>query len=309
MTGRPDRIITTADGTRPESFGPSEWSMVASLALMWGASFLFIDIGLDAFEPGLITWLRVSLGAVAIGLLPGARAPVDARAWPRLILLGFTWIAIPFTLFPIAQQWIDSSLAGILNAAMPLFAAVIAAVLLRRLPGSIIIGGLLVGFFGVVLVSLSSGAGESAALGIILVLAATVLYGFSTNIAVPLQQSYGALPVIWRVQLIAAAATLPLGVLSVSRSSFEMQSAVAVAVLGVFGTGVALAIMTQLIGRVGATRGALAIYLVPVVATILGVAFRDDEVGPLTLIGMVLVLLGAYLASRKESTGKHRSQG
>ena len=66
MTGRPDRIITTAGGTRPESFGPSEWSMVASLALMWGASFLFIDIGLDAFEPGLITWLRVSLGAVAI---------------------------------------------------------------------------------------------------------------------------------------------------------------------------------------------------------------------------------------------------
>lgn len=187
MTGRPDRIITTADGTRPESFGPSEWSMVASLALMWGASFLFIDIGLDAFEPGLITWLRVSLGAAAIGLLPGARAPVDARAWPRLILLGFTWIAIPFTLFPIAQQWIDSSLAGILNAAMPLFAAVIAAVLLRKLPGSIIIGGLLVGFFGVVLVSLSSEGGKSAALGIILVLAATVLYGFSTNIAVPLQ--------------------------------------------------------------------------------------------------------------------------
>jgi drug/metabolite transporter (DMT)-like permease len=84
---------------------------------------------------------------------------------------------------------------------------------------------------------------------------------------------------------------------------------VAVAVLGVFGTGVALAIMTQLIGRVGATRGALAIYLVPVVATILGVAFRDEKVGPLTLIGMVLVLLGAYLASRKESTGKHSSQG
>ena len=308
MASRPDRMLTTADGTRLESFGPSEWSMVASLALMWGASFLFIDIGLDAFEPGLITWLRVSLGAAAIGLLPGARAPVDAHAWPRLILLGFTWIAIPFTLFPIAQQWIDSSLAGILNAAMPLFVAVIAVTLLRRLPRRVIVAGLVIGFLGVVLVSFSSAGGDSAALGIILVLAATVGYAFSTNIAVPLQQEYGSLPVIWRVQMIAAVATLPLGIFSIAGSSFEVPSFLAVVTLGVFGTGVALAIMTQLIGRVGATRGAIAIYLVPVVATILGVVFRDEKVGILTLIGMVLVLLGAYLASREDSGGKNGAE-
>ncbi len=301
MVSRPNRMVTTADGTRLESFGPTEWSMVASLALIWGASFLFIDIGLDAFEPGLITWLRVSLGAAAISVLPGARNPVQPDAWPRIILLGFTWIAIPFTLFPIAQQWINSSLAGILNGAMPLFAAIIAALLLRRLPGPVIISGLLVGFIGVVLVSLSSEGGDSAALGIILVLTATVLYGFSTNIAVPLQQSYGALPITWRVQMVAAAATLPLGVFSISGSSFEVPSALAVVTLGVFGTGVALAIMTQLVGKVGATRGAIAIYLVPVVATILGVGFRNDQVTPLTILGMILVLGGAYMASRKDS--------
>ena len=282
--------------------------MVASLALMWGASFLFIEIGLDAFEPGLITWFRVSLGAAAIGLLPGARTAVNADAWPRLILLGFTWIAIPFTLFPIAQQWIDSSLAGILNAAMPLFAAIIAAILLRRLPGPVIIGGLLVGFLGVVLVSFSSAGGDSAALGIILVLIATIGYGFSTNVAVPLQQTYGSLPVIWRVQMIAAAATLPLGVLSIPGSSFEIPSTLAVVVLGVFGTGVALAVMTQLIGRVGATRGAIAIYLVPLVATILGVWFRDEKVTAFTIIGMALILGGAYLASRKDSGAENSAK-
>ena len=273
---------------------------------MWGASFLFIEIGLDAFEPGLITWIRVSLGAAAIGLLPGARAPVGADAWPRLILLGFTWIAIPFTLFPIAQQWINSSLAGILNAAMPLFAAVIAAILLGRLPRRVIIAGLLIGFLGVIFVSLSSEGGDSAVLGIILVLAATVGYGFSTNIAVPLQQQSGSLPVVWRVQMIAAAATLPFGVYSIGGSTFEVPSLLAVVTLGVFGTGVALAVMTQLIGRVGATRGAIAIYLVPVVATILGVWLRDDRVTVLTFIGMALVLAGAYLASRKDSGGENR---
>ena len=308
MDHRPRSLVSTAEGTRAESFGPGEWSMVASLALMWGASFLFIEIGLDAFEPGLITWLRVSLGAAAIGLLPGARTAVNADAWPRLILLGFTWIAIPFTLFPIAQQWIDSSLAGILNAAMPLFAAIIAAILLRRLPGPVIIGGLLVGFLGVVLVSFSSAGGDSAALGIILVLIATIGYGFSTNVAVPLQQTYGSLPVIWRVQMIAAAATLPLGVLSIPGSSFEIPSTLAVVVLGVFGTGVALAVMTQLIGRVGATRGAIAIYLVPLVATILGVWFRDDKVTAFTIIGMALILGGAYLASRKDSGAENSAK-
>lgn len=305
MAVQSNRMISTADGTRLESFGPAEWLMVASLAIIWGASFLFIDIGLDAFEPGLITWLRISLGTAALALMPAARAPIDADAWPRILLLGFTWIAIPFTLFPIAQQWINSSLAGILNGAMPLFVAIIAAMLLRRLPGKIIIGGLVIGFLGVVLVSLSSEGGESALLGIILVLAATVGYGFSTNVAVPLQQTYGSLPIILRVQLVAAVATLPLGALSIPGSSFEIGSAAAVVILGVFGTGVALAVLTQLAGRVGATRGSLAIYLVPVVATILGVAFRDDRVTALTILGMVLVLLGAYLASRKESVGKN----
>ena len=301
MASRPNRILTTAEGTRLESYGPAEWSMAASLALVWGASFLFIEIGLDAFEPGLITWLRVSLGAAVIGLLPGAQGPVPPGAWPRLVLLGFTWVAIPFTLFPIAQQWIDSSLAGILNAAMPLFAAIIAAILLGRLPRRIIIAGLLIGFIGVVLVSLSSAGGDSAVLGIVLVLAATLGYGFSANIAVPLQQEAGSLPVIWRVQMIAAAATLPLGVYSISGSSFEVPSLLAVIALGIFGTGVALAIMTQLIGRVGATRGAIAIYLVPVVATILGVWLRDEKATVLTIVGMALVLGGAYLASRKDS--------
>ncbi len=283
--------------------------MVASLALIWGSSFLFIDIGLDAFEPGLITWLRVALGAAAITLLPGARNPVVPDAWPRIVLLGFTWVAVPFTLFPIAQQWINSSLAGILNGAMPLFAAAIAALMLRRLPGRIIISGLIVGFLGVVLVSLSSEGGDSAALGIMLVLLATLLYGFSTNIAVPLQQTYGALPVIWRVQMVAAAATLPIGLFSISGSDFEVPSALAVITLGVFGTGVALAIMTQLVGRVGATRGSIALYLIPVVATILGVGFRDDEITPLTIVGMILVLGGAYLASRKDLGAKNSREG
>jgi len=295
------RMISTAAGTRSASFGPTEWGLVSFLALTWGASFLFIDIALDSLSPGVITWLRAVLGATALGFIPASRRPVDSQTWPRIVLLGFTWIAIPFTLFPVAQQWIDSSLAGILNAAMPLFAAGIAALLLRRLPGPIHLVGLLLGFVGVVLVTLPSwGDGDNAALGIILVLLATLLYGFSVNIAVPLQQANGALPVVLRAQGVAAVATLPFAVFGLGDSSFEWVGLGAVTILGVFGTGVALAVMASLVGRVGATRGGVAIYFIPIVAVILGVAFRDDSVALLTIVGMVVVLAGAYLASRKE---------
>ncbi len=292
-------MTSTAAGTRSESFGPLEWGLVSFLALTWGASFLFIDIALDSLSPGVITWLRAALGAAAVSLIPAARGPVDPQSWRQIVLLGFTWIAIPFTLFPVAQQWIDSSLAGILNAAMPLFAATIAAALLRRLPSRIHVAGLLLGFVGVVLVTLPSwGDEENAALGIVLVLLATVFYGFSVNIAVPLQQANGALPVVLRAQIVAAVATLPFALLGLGDSSFEPAGAVFM--LGVFGTGVALWVMASLVGRVGATRGGVAIYFIPIVAVILGVAFRDESIAPLAIVGMVVVLAGAYLASRRE---------
>ena len=294
--------ISTADGTERDAFGPTEWSLVAFLALTWGASFLFIDIALDSLAPGVITWLRALLGAGALALMPAARGRVDQESWPQIVLLGFTWIAVPFTLFPIAQQWIDSSLAGILNAAMPLFAAAIAAILLRRLPRRIHMAGLVVGFVGVILVTLPSwGEGDNAVLGIVLVLLATLFYGFSVNIAVPLQQAHGALPVVLRAQVIAVAATLPFAVVGLPDSSLDPAGLGAVFILGVFGTGIALAVMASLVGRVGATRGGVAIYFIPIVAVILGVLFRDDSIAPLAIGGMFVVLIGAYLASRREA--------
>lgn len=302
MTSTRRPMITTADGTRRESFGAAEWGLVTFLAVTWGASFLFIDIALESLSPGVITWLRIALGATALAMVPAARGPVPVESLPRIVLLGLTWVAIPFTLFPIAQQWIESSLAGILNAAMPLFTAAIAALLLRRLPRHIHAFGLVLGFVGVVLVTLPSwGDDASTVTGILLVLLATVLYGFSVNIAVPLQQESGALPVVLRTQLVAAVATIPYAVAGLGDSSIDPAGLGAVFVLGVFGTGVALAVMAALVGRVGATRGGVAIYFVPVVAVILGLVFRDDSIAPLAILGMVVVLAGAYLASRREA--------
>lgn len=298
---RTARVITTAPGTRAEAFGPVEWGLLASIGLMWGSSFVFIAEGLEAFRPGLVAFLRIALGTATVALARRARRPVAREDWGRIAVLGLVWMAAPLLLFPIAQQWIDSSLAGMLNGAMPLFAALTAAILLRRAPRRVQIVGLLLGFTGVAAITWPAVQGASVtALGAFLVILATVLYGVAANMAVPLQQKYGALPVVLRAQLVALLAVLPFGLAALPGSSFKWSSAVAMIPLGAGGTGLAFLAMATLVGRAGATRGAVAIYFIPVVATILGVAVRNESVELLQLGGLALVLASAWLTSRRD---------
>lgn len=298
---RTAHVITTAPGTRAEAFGPVEWGLLASIGLMWGSSFVFIAEGLEAFRPGLVAFLRIALGTATVALARRARWPVAREDWGRIAVLGLVWMAAPLLLFPIAQQWIDSSLAGMLNGAMPLFAALTAAILLRRAPRRVQIVGLLLGFTGVAAITWPAIEGASVtALGAFLVILATVLYGIAANMAVPLQQKYGALPVVLRAQLVALLAVLPFGLAALPSSSFKWSSALAMIPLGAGGTGLAFLAMATLVGRAGATRGAVAIYFIPVVATILGVVVRNESVELLQLGGLALVLASAWLASRRD---------
>jgi drug/metabolite transporter (DMT)-like permease len=130
-------------------------------------------------------------------------------------------------------------------------------------------------------------------------LVATVCYGIAINIATPLTQRYGSLPVMARMLGLASVWTLPLGMLSLRGSDFAWPSFLAVVGLGVVGTGIAFDVMGRLVARVG-SRASFATYLIPVVALILGVIFRDEAVQVLSVVGIGLVIAGALLASRKE---------
>lgn len=297
------RLLMTSHGTNREAFSATDWGLFLSLSLIWGASFLFMAIGLDAFHPGLVTWLRVGFGASFMALIPQARRtsiPPEDRM--RVRSLGALWIAVPLTLFPIAQQWIDSAVAGMLNGAMPIFTAVLATILLRSLPGRLQVIGLLIGFAGIVAIALpSAGKGSTAAIGVILVLIATVCYAFSVNMVTPLQQTYGSLAVIARVQWVGALLVTPYGMYGLMNSSFAWPSLLAVMAVGFLGTGLAFVMMARLAGSVGPTRAAFLTYVIPVVALALGVVFRNEVVSPVAIIGVVLVIAGAVLASRREA--------
>jgi drug/metabolite transporter (DMT)-like permease len=302
---RAKRIVTTARGTRPEAFGPAEWGLLGAIALMWGSSFVFIEIGLETLRAPLIALVRIALGAAALVAFPQARRPVAREDWPRIVVLSVVWMSLPLLLFPIAQQWIDSSLAGMINGAMPLFAAAFYALLLRHPPGRLQILGLLIGFIGVVVILVPETGGASASwVGAGLVLLATACYGLAANLAVPLQQRYGSLPVILRTQAVALATVLPFGLAAVPGSRFTWPAGAAMLALGVLGTGVAFVMMAVLVGRAGAARGAVAIYFIPVVATIEGSLFLNETISPVAIVGVALVLLGAWLTSRREQAGR-----
>jgi drug/metabolite transporter (DMT)-like permease len=279
-------------------FAARDWAMFFGVALTWGGSFLFIDIALDDFAPPLIAFGRIALGAATLALLPAAREPVPRSDWGQVALVGVTWMAIPFLLLAVAQQWIDTGLAGMINATTPLFTALFGALLVRALPSRLQGIGLVVGFLGVAAISLPSVEGGSTLAGVGLVLCAATLYGLAFNLAAPLQRRHGSLPVTWRALLVAAVALLPAAVVGAVESTFGWSSLLAVVALGALGTGVAFNWFSTLIPRVGPARAAVTIYLVPVVAVALGATLRDERVHAAALLGTAMVLVGAWLTSR-----------
>ncbi len=286
-----------------ERFTPNDWALFASVSGIWGASFLFIDIGLDAMPPGLITLLRVGLGAAALALVPRRRVKYGRSDLRRIVLLSVVWVAIPFTLFPIAEQHVSSSVAGLLNGGTPIFAATFAALIYHQRPSRAVLAGIGTGLVGVILISVPSiGEGSSQAFGVALIVLATVCYGFATTIVAPIQRAYGSINVMGTILALATIWTIPFGVWNLDEADFEWGPIVAVCVLGVVGTGLAYWIMGSLIARVGGTRASFITFVIPVVALFLGVTFRGDDVAALSIVGCGFVIAGALLAGRGART-------
>ena len=299
-SGRPP-IFSTALGSRSGAFGLVEWSLLAGVALIWGSSYLLIEIGLESLAPAVATWVRLALGFLVIVCLPAARRPVDRADWRRITVLALVWTGFPFLLSPVSQQHIDSALAGMINSLIPIFAASIAMVFLRTLPGIRQVSGVLLGLVGAISLGIPA-ASESptAAWGVWLAVVAAVFYGLGLNLAVPLQQRYGGPTVMTRVLGISSVVTAPFAIAGLGDSAWEAGPVLAVTVLGVVNTGVGFLLMLMLAGRVGPTRAGVAIYFIPIVAILLGTVLRSEIVLPIQWIGTAVVLLGAWLTSRRE---------
>lgn len=299
-------VTSTATPAAAEAhthMSPVDWVRLAIPGLVWGTSFYFIAEGLEAFPAALITPMRVGFGCLTLGLFPAARrARIDRADMPRILLLGVIWMAIPLSIFPFAEERVSSSVTGMLNGATPLFIAVVAAFMAKRLPPRHQIVGVAVGFAGVVLIAFaSSSGGDNSWVGIGLIFIALVFYGFSLNLAVPLQRKYGGLPVLWRAQGIAFVLVTPFAIPSLGDVHFKWGPLLAMVALGVFGTALAFVVMASNAGRLGSTRASVSVYIVPVVSLLLGALVRHESVAVLAILGCGIAILGAYLTNRARS--------
>jgi len=298
-------LFSTSEGSRPEAFGPVEWALLLGTATIWGSSYLWIELGLRSLHPGVVSATRVLLGLVAISLVPGSRRPIDPSDRGRLWVLGVGWFGLPMITFPIAQDLgVASSVVGMLNGAMPLLTTFFASLLLRRVPRPRQILGVLIGFAGLLAISAPELAGADAtALGVAIILGTMAVGSLLVSVLVPMQQRYGALPVLRRTLSIALVVTLPFAAFGLPRSTFEPLSVAAMLPLGLMSTGLAFVLWTTLVGRTGASRGSVVSYLVPVVAIVLGVVVLAETVAPVALLGTALVLVGAWAVSGPERAG------
>ena len=224
---------------------------------------------------------------------------MERADWGKVIWLGILWFAFPLSMFPFAEQRVSSALTGMLNGANPLFATLVASFIARRAPAHGVTAGLAVGLVGTFLIALPSlDQGESSTIGIGLILIALVSYGFALSLARNLQMKYGAVPVIWRAQAIGLILTAPLGIHDVLAAHWSLVPVVSLLALGMGGTAIANVLLASAAGRFGASKASGTTFLIPVVALVLGLVVRHEQVAWLSVAGCLVCLTGAYLMKR-----------
>ena len=274
--------------------------MLIALAAIWGASFMFIKIGVRELTPATLIWGRVGLGALTLAPL-ALRSSIRAslrRAWWPMVVVGLFNTAIPFWFLSWAETRLDSGLAAIIQASAPIFVALLAAVFFReeRSTGLRLVG-VLVGFVGVALLVGAQPSGDVLAALAVVLMAACYAFGIlymSRRLAgePPLAVALGNV-------LVATIATTPAGVIQAPHHVPGWKVIASVVVLGVLGSALAYVLYFAIAGGAGGSRAVLVTYLVPPVAVFYGAAFLGEPIKASALGGLALILGGVALGARR----------
>jgi drug/metabolite transporter (DMT)-like permease len=286
------------------------WFWLLALGAIWGASYLFIAIGLRDLSPGMVAFLRIALAAAVLipvaaaqGALSGAR-----RYAPWLVLVGAVQVAGPFILIAAGEEEISSSLAGILVAAAPLWTAVLAIwVDQEERSQGLRLVGVLIGFAGVgLLLGVDLGGGGSELLGGLAVVLAAL--GYAIGGLLVKHRLTGMAPVGMSGLVMGASALLllPVAVATPPDSFPSLGPIAAVVTLGVLGTGAAFVIFYWLISTVGPARTLIVTYVAPGFAIVYGSVFLSEEITVATIGGLALILAGSWLSAEGRLPGRRR---
>lgn len=283
------------------------------LAVIWGASFLFIKVAVEALAPVQVTLGRCLAGAVAIGAVLAVRReplPRAPRTWGHLAVAALLSNVIPFTLFGYAEERVPSALAGICNAATPLFTVAVAVLALPdERPTSRRTTGLALGFGGVLVVlGVWNGVLGHDAVGAFMALTAALCYGLGWTYVRRFVTSGGHSPfALTTTQLILATLQCAIlaPVLSPAPTHLPPRVLLAVAALGALGTGAAYVLQHGLLRDAGATVASTVTYVAPVIAVTIGVLLLGEHLTWNEPVGALVIIAGAVLvggSTRKKAT-------
>jgi drug/metabolite transporter (DMT)-like permease len=277
------------------------WLLVFAVGAIWGASFLFIEIGIRDMSPVVVAWARVALGAAFLVPFAWHRGTlrVPGATVPLISFLAATQVAVPFVLIAEGQRDITSSLSGILVASTPLWTALLA---IRLDPSErsrgVQLWGVLAGLVGVgLLLGVDLRGTRAELVGGSLVLLASLGYsigGLTTKLRLP--GAPGPAVAAW-ITLAATVLLTPFALADLPGDTPGAGPLAAVVALGVIGTGFAFAIFFGLMTTIGPARTFIVTYLSPGFAVVYGALLLDEPISPATIGGLALIVGGSYLAA------------
>jgi drug/metabolite transporter (DMT)-like permease len=283
---------------------PRAWLLFGAVSVVWGVPYFFIKVAVDAdVPPGFVAWSRVALAAML--LLPpavrrGALAGLAGR-WRAIGAYAACEVVVPFLLIALGEQHISSSLAAILIASMPLMVA-LGSVRLSPddRPTGLRLVGLGVGFGGVVALLGVDVAGRPGELfGAALVLVATLCYTAATFVV---NRGLADLDPLGPIAVSLGLATVVLSPVVLAEPPVEVpppEALGALAVLGAVCTALGLVLFFRLVIEAGPSRAAVITYVNPLVAVVLGVLVLDERLGLMSVVGLLAILGGSWLATRR----------
>jgi drug/metabolite transporter (DMT)-like permease len=274
-------------------------ALLAGLSAIWGSSYMFIKVGLRDFAPATLVDLRLALAATVLVTFVAARGRARRLrgALAPGAVVGIVGMAVPFLLISWGETHIESGIAGVANASVPIFVALLA---LRFAPTERLHGvrlaGLAVGLSGVAVVSgVHPSGGVWAVVGTLAVVLSSLFYAVSA-LYVQRRIGVGGPELAATSTLCGAVVMLPFALARIP-DHVSWKPLASVAVLGVVATGLATLLANRLIGGHGPARAMLVNYLIPGFALLYGVAVLGEPLTIAEVLGLTLILAGVTLAS------------
>lgn len=301
-------MATTAPPTPAPTRAASTTVQFVLTGIVWGASFLFMKVGLTGLSPVQIVWSRLVLGALALAaivLWRRERLPAFGRVWGHMLVLAVTFCVAPYLLFAWAEQHVSSGLGSIYNATTPIMTAIMAGLLFRveRLKPVQLVG-IGVGILGVVVIigpwqGLDLGHDIVAQLAL---LGATACYGFSLAYMRRFVANTGMSALVFSLLNIGLGAVIMLlltPVVALTPITLDVWVVGSMLLLGFLGTGVAYVWNQNTVRAWGPTRSSTVTYITPVVGVVLGVIVLGEGVSWQEPVGALIVFLGILLAQNR----------